>query len=84
MKKENLFIKSIPWIKRVLGVSTVIIWIAVIMKIASSPAPFAEEAPYCIVSTMIIFGLLTAAFKGLELIEKKNPEYDNKKTDGKV
>jgi len=70
MKKENL-LKIIPWIKRVLGVSTVIIWIAVIIKIASSPAPFAEEAPYCIISTMIIFGILSAAFKGLEYWERQ-------------
>jgi len=71
MKQENV-VKMIPWIKRVLGVSTVIIWIAVIAKIASSPAPFIEEAPYCIASTMIIFGILTAAFKGLEYLEKQN------------
>jgi len=70
MKNGNL-LKIIPWIKRVLAVLTVIVWIAVILKIASSPAPFLEEAPYCIASTMIIFGLLTAAFKGFELWEKR-------------
>lgn len=61
----------ITWTKRVLAVSATIIWIAVIAKIASSPAPFIEEAPYCIASTMIIFGILTTAFKGLEYLEKQ-------------
>lgn len=71
MNRENL-LKTIPWIKRVLALLTLIIWIAVIAKIASSPAPFIEEAPYCIASTMIIFGILTALFKGLEFLEKKS------------
>ena len=73
MKQENI-LKIIPWVKRVLGIATVIVWMAVILKIASSPAPFIEEAPYCIVSTMIIFGILTAAFKGLEYWEIQNSE----------
>jgi len=70
MKQESL-LKVIPWIKRILGLSTIILWIFVIAKIASSPAPFIEEAPYCIASTMLIFGLLTAIFKGLEYWEKQ-------------
>jgi peptidoglycan/LPS O-acetylase OafA/YrhL len=69
--KNGKLLKIIPWVKRVLAILTIVIWIAVILKIAGSPAPFLEEAPYCIASTMIIFGLLTAAFKGLELLEKR-------------
>ncbi|SFV65645.1 hypothetical protein MNB_SV-3-298 [hydrothermal vent metagenome] len=43
----------------------------IIYKISQSPAPFKEQAPYCMVSTMIIFGLLSMGFKGLEYWEKK-------------
>ena len=70
MKREHL-LKIIPWIKRVLGTLTVIIWIAVILEISKSPAPFAEEAPYCIVSTMIIFTILSGLFKALEYWERQ-------------
>jgi hypothetical protein len=38
----------------------------VFYTIARSPAPFIEQAPYCMASTMLIFGLLTAAYKGLD------------------
>jgi len=59
------------WLKRLLGVTTITLWMYIIYKISQSPAPFKEQAPYCMVSTMIIFGLLSMGFKGLEYWEKK-------------
>lgn len=60
----------IIWLKRALGFSAIGLWMFVIFTIAKSPAPFMEQAPYCMVSTMIIFGVLSMAFKGLEYWEK--------------
>jgi len=52
--------------KIVLGIIGFIIWIDVILTIASSPAPFIEQAPYCMISTMVISGVITGLFKGLD------------------
>ena len=56
----------ITWIKRILGFTAITLWIYIIYTIAKSPAPFMEQAPYCMGSTMLIFGLLSLVFKGLE------------------
>jgi len=68
MKKEQKHI-IILWLKSVLGFTAVGVWIYIIYTIAKSPAPFIEQAPYCMVSTMLIFGLLSAMYKGLEYWE---------------
>ncbi|WP_295419481.1 hypothetical protein [Sulfurovum sp.] len=60
----------IIWLKRILGFTAIGLWVFVIFAISKSPAPFMEQAPYCMGSTMLIFGLLTGAFKGLEYWEK--------------
>lgn len=54
------------WTKRVVGIVTPIIWISAIVIIYRSFDSFEEEAPYCIVSTMVIFGIASAIFKGLD------------------
>jgi peptidoglycan/LPS O-acetylase OafA/YrhL len=56
----------ITWIKRILGFTAIVLWTYIIYTISQSPAPFMEQAPYCMVSTMMIFGLLSMAYKGLE------------------
>jgi len=61
----------IIWIKRALGFTAIILWISIIYTISKSAAPFMEQAPYCMVSTMIIFTLLSLSFKGLEYWERK-------------
>ena len=62
---------AILWLKRILGFVAISLWIFIIYSISKSPAPFAEQVPYCMVSTMMIFGLLSMAFKGLEYWEKQ-------------
>jgi len=52
--------------KRFIGILAIALWGFAIFSISQSPAPFAEQAPYCMGSTMLIFGLLSMAFKGLE------------------
>ncbi|MBA1419531.1 MAG: hypothetical protein FAF03_01390 [Epsilonproteobacteria bacterium] len=61
----------ILWLKRLLGFTAITLWMYIIYTISQSPAPFREQAPYCMVSTMMIFGLLSMSFKGLEYWEKK-------------
>jgi peptidoglycan/LPS O-acetylase OafA/YrhL len=70
MKKEqqrNLII----WIKRIAAVATVVVWAYTMYIFLKDPAPFAELAPYCMGSTMLIFGILTGIFKGLEYWEQQ-------------
>ena len=62
----------ILWLKRILGFMAIGLWIYIIFTISKSPAPFREQAPYCMVSTMMIFGLLTAIHKGLDYWSLKN------------
>ena len=72
-KKETL-LALVTWIKRLLGLIAALIWGYVILTISQSPAPFMEQAPYCMGSTMLIFGILTAVYKGLDYwsLEQKN------------
>ena len=65
MQKERLM-TLVTWTKRVLGLIAFLLWGYVIFTIAKSPAPFIEQAPYCMVSTMLIFGILTGIYKGLD------------------
>lgn len=65
MEKETT-LSLILWIKRLLALIAFLLWAYVIVSISQSPAPFIEQAPYCMGSTMLIFGLLTAVYKGLD------------------
>ncbi len=65
MKKETA-LSLITWTKRLLGVIAFLLWVYVIVMISQSPVPFIEQASYCMGSTMLIFGLLTAVYKGLD------------------
>ena len=65
MKKETSRL-LITWTKRLLGFIAFLVWGYVIFNISQSPAPFIEQAPYCMGSTMLIFALLTATYKGLD------------------
>ena len=71
MNKETI-LTTVTWTKRLLGLITFILWGIVIFTISRSPAPFMEQAPYCMASTMLIFGLLTAAYKGLDYWSLQN------------
>ncbi len=59
----------IQWLKRISAVVTLSIWLYVITMFLNDPAPFAELVPYCMGSTMLIFGILTGIYKGLEYWE---------------
>jgi len=57
------------WIKRVLALLATLIWIILIAKIFQSGGGMSAQAPKCIFTTMIIFGALSAAYKGIERLE---------------
>ena len=65
MQKETVM-TLITWTKRTLGLIAFLLWGYVIFTISNSPAPFMEQVPYCMVSTMLIFGVLTGVYKGLD------------------
>ena len=71
MEKETI-LTLITWTKRLLGLIVVLLWIYVIFTISQSSAPFMEQAPYCMASTMLIFGILTALHKGLDYWSLQN------------
>jgi len=75
MKKEKMII-LINWTKRILGITTLVVWGYIIFTISQSPVPFREQVPYCMGSTMLIFGILTGIFKGLEYWEKQTIQKD--------
>jgi peptidoglycan/LPS O-acetylase OafA/YrhL len=56
----------ILWLKRILGFIAIGLWIYIIIGISKSSAPFVEQAPYCMVGTMLIFTALSAVHKGLD------------------
>jgi peptidoglycan/LPS O-acetylase OafA/YrhL len=66
-KEQQLTI--ILWLKRIAAVMTIAVWGYVMFIFLKDHAPFAELAPYCMGSTMLIFGVLTGIFKGLEYWE---------------
>ena len=70
MEKEQK-LTIIVWLKRMAAVITIAVWAYVMYIYLKDPAPFAELAPYCMVSTMLIFGVLTGIFKGLEYWEQQ-------------
>ena len=70
MKKEQQ-LTIILWLKRVAAIITIAIWGYIMFIFLKNPAPFAELAPYCMGSTMLIFGVLTGIFKGLEYWESQ-------------
>lgn len=61
---------SIIWIKRSIGFVAITLWLYIIYTIAKSPVPFMDQASYCILSTMMTFGILSLLFKGLEYFER--------------
>jgi hypothetical protein len=64
----------IKWLKRIFAVITIGVWFYMMMIFIKDPAPFNELVPYCMGSTMLIFGILTALFKGLEYWEAQIKE----------
>jgi len=69
----------IKWMKRIAAAATIGIWLYVMTVFLKDPAPFSELVPYCMGSTMLIFGVLTGVFKGLEFWEAQIKEKEEKR-----
>lgn len=70
--EQKTVVSLLTWTKRALGLLAFIAWGYVIFTISNSPAPFMEQVPYCMVSTMLIFGLLSMLYKGLDYWQLQN------------
>lgn len=57
---------TVTWTKRLLGFIAFVVWGYIIFTLSQSSTPFIEQAPYCMGSTMLVFALLTTAYKGLD------------------
>ena len=66
----------ILWVKRVLVVITIGMWIFVIANITQIGGDFNQQMMYCMASTMAIFGLLTGAFTLLDRFSNRDDELD--------
>ena len=62
MNKE----KIVLWTKRLVGFLAIALWLSIIYEISQMSVPFMEQVPYCMGSSILIFGLLTAVHKGLD------------------
>lgn len=70
--EQKTLLTLVIWIKRALGLMAFLTWGYVIFTISRSPAPFMEQVPYCMVSTMLIFGILSMLYKGLDYWQLQN------------
>ncbi len=62
---------GILWAKRAVAVIAVAVWLLLMTTIFREGGGMQEQAPKCIFTTMIVFGILTAAYKGLDSWEKQ-------------
>ena len=72
--EKDAQLQLINWAKRVLGVIAFFVWIYIIYSVMQTPAPFMEQAPYCMAGTMLVFGILTGIFKGLDYLATHKSE----------
>lgn len=61
----------ILWLKRILGLTAITLWMYILYTISQSSVPFMEQIPYCMGSTMLTFGFISMLFKGLTYWEKQ-------------
>ena len=49
----------------------IIAWLKMLYEVLQLPGGFNAQLPYCITGTMLIFGIATGAYKGLEAWERR-------------
>ena len=65
-KSETLY----KWVKRGVVTLALFIWIFLMAKIFLAGGGMQKQAPQCIFSTMIVFGVLTLIYNAIEKMEK--------------
>ncbi len=69
-KRATLYL----WLKRISAILAVTIWFALIIHIFQGGGGMSKQAPKCIFTTMITFGILSAIYKGIEILEEKEKD----------
>ena len=72
LMEQNARLTLIIWAKRFFGTVAFAVWLYIIYSVIQTPAPFMEQAPYCMAGTMLTFGVLTGIFKGLDYLSMKD------------
>jgi len=54
-------------LKRAIALLAIGLWLILMRSIFLGGGGMAEQAPKCLFTTMIVFGILTAAYKGIDL-----------------
>ncbi len=49
----------------------IIAWLKMLYEVLQFPGGFGAQAPYCIAGTMLIFGIATGVYKGIEAWERR-------------
>jgi hypothetical protein len=62
---------TIKTIKFVTAAAAVGVWVIMLREVFAMGGAFIEQAPYCIAGTMLIFGISTGIYKGLERWERR-------------
>ncbi len=76
-REKESGMKKYLWAKRLTASAAVGIWLALMLSIFRSGGGFSAQAPKCIFTTMIVFGILTAIYKGIEQLEREKIEERN-------
>ena len=69
-EKNETNTHKLLWLKRGVAFLAIAVWLVLMAKIFKSGGTMADQAPQCIFTTMIVFGILTAIHKGIEQWEK--------------
>ena len=72
--KESGRTSRYRWLKRGVAFAAVAIWTALIIQIFQGGGGMSRQAPKCLFTTMIVFGVLTAVYKGIERLEESHPK----------
>jgi len=72
LMEQKTRLTFISWAKRFFAVMAFTVWLYIIYSVMQTPAPFIEQAPYCMAGTMLTFGILTGIFKGLDYLSMKD------------
>ena len=67
MKKARI----IRALKLLIGVTTFGLWAKMLYEVIHFHGGFQAQLPYCIAGTMLIFGIATGVYKGLEAWERR-------------
>ena len=66
---KPMYLKTL---KGLLAIGATATWGYMLYEVFHMQGSFIEQAPYCMGGTMLIFGVLTLAYKGLDRLERRD------------